>query len=89
MPTVESYFDKGVMLHVEQETIDRQAEAYERIATEAERAGLINAGHAGVLVLVHPRTQIDEGIYHRVQVATGNKDRCINTHSEDCDKAND
>lgn len=73
MPITKSYFDGHPDLHVAQDTIDAQVDSYKRIVDLAEKAGLISSAVRGVMVLVHPAVQLENAIYHRIQVATGNR----------------
>lgn len=73
---VKDHFDPNKTWEVSQEEIDAQAKRWDDIMKQAERAGLIAGGSGGVIILMHPRTQIDEGCYHKIQWMTGNKHRC-------------
>ena len=76
MLRVKSYFDAEESVWVDHAEFNQQVAAYDRIVKEAEKAGLISMAYGGVVLLLHPRVQVEEGCYHRIQVATGNEHRC-------------
>ena len=46
-------------------------EAYKQIAELAREHALIHQGYGGILVIVHPDTQKEQGIYEHVQWVHG------------------
>jgi len=84
---VKSAFNDGKEFVVKRSEIEAQAAGYQRVADEAEAAGLIHAASGGVIVIVHPDVQIEEGIYHKIQVATGNGQRCKLVEADDRETA--
>jgi len=71
---VSSCFNDDVYM-VSQETIDEQSRCWDEIVKLAEKAGLITVAAGGVMVLMHPNIQIEEGHYHRAQFMSGNMER--------------
>lgn len=65
----------GLLSDVNQVDMDRLARQWDALVEQAEEAGLISMAYGGVMVLVHPETQLDEGLYQKIQRATGNRNR--------------
>ncbi|MCP4990827.1 MAG: hypothetical protein GY928_33740 [Colwellia sp.] len=82
MITIRDHFNPSEELFVEQSEIDKQIEQWNEIMKLAEKAGLIDRAGAGVAVLIHPITQLENRRYHRVQYMTGNSHRCKASNDE-------
>ena len=46
-------------------------QAYDEVCRIAREYALIHQGHGGVVVIVHPETQREDGIYEEVQYMHG------------------
>ncbi len=74
--TVKNHFDPDKKLSVRCADIEQQAQQYDYIAKLAEKAGLIAMASGGIMLIIHPHTQLDDESYHKIQFMTGNKERC-------------
>ncbi len=74
---IKDHFEKDKTLLVYKSEIEQQALAWDELMKLAEKAGLIAMAGGGNAILIHPREQVREGHYHRIQWMSDNKHRCM------------
>lgn len=72
MITTQNHWDDRKVVLVDQAAFDRQVAVYEELVKKLAQHGLIWQGAGGILIIAHPRTQVQEGIYHECQVMARN-----------------